>query len=64
MIFGSALCALKDTKPELGEQSIVKLMEAVDRHIPIPVRDEEGPFYFPVSRVVSVKGTLIIEAIG
>ena len=64
VIFGSALCALNGTKPELGEQSIIKLMEAVDTHIPIPVRNVEGPFYFPVSHVVSIKGTLTTGVIG
>ena len=57
VVCGSALCAINGTNPEIGEQSIIKLMEAVDKHIEIPSRDTEGPFYFPVNRVVAVKGT-------
>ncbi|MBL2985094.1 elongation factor Tu, partial [Klebsiella pneumoniae] len=34
VIRGSALCALEDRDPELGEQAILKLMEAVDSYIP------------------------------
>src|SRR5579875_166964 len=34
IIKGSALCALEDRDPELGEQSILKLMKAVDSYIP------------------------------
>src|SRR3979411_442560 len=40
VIRGSALMALEDKNPELGEQSILKLMEAVDSYIPQPVRDK------------------------
>src|SRR5574343_263141 len=34
IVKGSALCALEDKNPELGEQAILKLMEAVDSYIP------------------------------
>ncbi|KAJ3354938.1 translation elongation factor Tu [Entophlyctis luteolus] len=56
IIMGSALCALNDTNPELGEQSIVKLMAAVDEHIPVPVRDLDKPFLMPVEDVFSIAG--------
>ena len=42
IIKGSALCALEDREPELGEQSILELMEAVDSYIPQPER-ADGP---------------------
>src|SRR6202789_1800544 len=38
IIKGSALCALEGTKPELGHDSILELMKAVDAYIPQPVR--------------------------
>ena len=38
IIKGSALCALEDRNPEIGEQSILELMEAVDAYIPQPER--------------------------
>ena len=44
IIQGSAVCALNDTQPELGEQAILKLMEAVDSYIPVPIRATEKPF--------------------
>src|SRR5579859_667638 len=38
LIHGSALCALEDKNPELGEKAILKLMDAVDSTIPQPQR--------------------------
>src|SRR5216110_2200163 len=38
VIRGSALMALEDKSPELGKESILKLMEAVDSSIPQPER--------------------------
>ncbi|KAJ3402925.1 translation elongation factor Tu [Chytriomyces hyalinus] len=56
IIMGSALCALNDTNPELGEQAIMKLMNAVDESIPVPVRDLDKPFLMPVEDVFSIAG--------
>jgi len=56
IIHGSAVCALNDTQPELGEQSIIKLMEAVDNYIPQPVREIDKPFLMPVEDVFSISG--------
>ena len=56
IIHGSAVCALNDTQPELGEQSIIKLMEAVDSYIPQPVREIDKPFLMPVEDVFSISG--------
>jgi elongation factor Tu len=56
IIHGSAVCALNDTQPELGEQSIIKLMEAVDSYIPQPARDVDKPFLMPVEDVFSISG--------
>ena len=56
IIQGSAVCALNDTQPELGEQSILKLMEAVDNYIPQPERDIDKPFLMPVEDVFSISG--------
>ena len=47
IIQGSAVCALNDTQPELGEQAILKLMEAVDKYIPQPARAMDLPFLMP-----------------
>ncbi len=53
---GSALCALEDREPELGEQSILKLMEAVDAYIPQPDRPKDRPFLMPIEDVFSISG--------
>ena len=56
IIRGSALCALEDKSPELGEQAILKLMEAVDAFIPQPARILDKPFLMPVEDVFSISG--------
>ena len=53
---GSALCALEDKNPELGENAILKLMESVDNYIPQPKRDIDKPFLMPVEDVFSISG--------
>ena len=56
IIRGSALCALEDKNPELGEQAILKLMEAVDAYIPQPERPKDKAFLMPVEDVFSISG--------
>ena len=56
IIKGSALKALEGDKGELGEQAILKLMEAVDSYIPEPKRDIDKPFLMPVEDVFSISG--------
>jgi elongation factor Tu len=56
IIHGSALCALEDRNPELGEQSILKLMDAVDSYIPQPMRATDRPFLMPIEDVFSISG--------
>src|ERR1700743_1892149 len=47
IIKGSALCALEDREPDMGEKSIMELMAAVDSYIPQPVRATDRPFLMP-----------------
>jgi elongation factor Tu len=56
VIKGSALAALEDSNPEIGEQAILKLMEAVDAYIPQPARALDRPFLMPVEDVFSISG--------
>src|SRR5882762_8479195 len=56
IVVGSALKALEGEASELGEGSILKLMEAVDSYIPQPKRDVEKPFIMPVEDVFSISG--------
>ena len=55
-IRGSALKAMEGDKGELGEQAILKLMEAVDSYIPTPKREIDKPFLMPVEDVFSISG--------
>ena len=56
VIKGSALAALEDKTPEIGEQAILKLMEAVDAYIPQPERPKDRPFLMPIEDVFSISG--------
>jgi elongation factor Tu len=56
IIKGSALCALEDRNAELGEQSVLALMEAVDAYIPQPERPKDRPFLMPIEDVFSISG--------
>jgi elongation factor Tu len=56
IIRGSALMALEDKDPKLGEQAILELMKAVDEHIPQPHRPKDQPFLMPVEDVFSISG--------
>ena len=56
IVRGSALMALEDKKPELGKQSILKLMEAIDAAIPQPERPKDKPFLMPIEDVFSISG--------
>ena len=56
IIRGSAVCALEDKSPEIGEEAIIKLMEAVDSYIPQPDRPIDKPFLMPVEDVFSISG--------
>jgi len=56
MVFGSALMALKDEMPKIGIESIVKLLDAVDTHIPQPERPLDKPFLMPIEDVFTIGG--------
>jgi elongation factor Tu len=59
VVRGSALKALQNPgkfDDPIGAGAIVKLLEAVDKHIPMPTRDVDKPFLMPVEDVFSIKG--------
>ncbi|OYV33009.1 MAG: elongation factor Tu [Acidocella sp. 20-61-6] len=56
IIKGSAVAALEDKTPEIGEKAILALMEAVDSYIPQPERAKDKPFLMPVEDVFSISG--------
>ena len=56
IIRGSALKAVEGDAGELGEQAIMKLVEALDGYIPVPQRDLDKAFLMPVEDVFSISG--------
>jgi elongation factor Tu len=56
VVRGSALKALEGDTGEMGEGSVLRLMDACDTAIPEPVRVIDKPFLMPVEDVFSIKG--------
>jgi elongation factor Tu len=56
VIRGSALKALRGDQDALGVPAIVKLVEEMDRYIPLPHRVLEGPFLLKIEEVYSISG--------
>ena len=56
VIMGSALCAMENKRPEIGQEKIDELLEAVDTWIPTPDRALDQPFLMSVEDVFSISG--------
>ena len=56
IIKGSALAALEGKNEEIGKNSILELMKAVDEYIPQPERPKDKPFLLPIEDVFSIEG--------
>ncbi|NNC58436.1 MAG: elongation factor Tu [Erythrobacter sp.] len=56
IVKGSALAALEGRDDEIGKNSIVELMKAVDEHIPQPERPVDQAFLMPIEDVFSISG--------
>jgi len=56
IIRGSALAAIDGSNKELGEDAILRLMDACDAHIPEPTRDLDKDFLMPIEDVFSIAG--------
>ena len=56
VIRGSALLAAQGDTGALGEQAILKLLEAIDTYIPTPARAMDKPFLMSVEDVFSITG--------
>jgi elongation factor Tu len=56
IIRGSALKALEGDTGEVGEESIMKLVAAIDDYIPTPERSIDKPFLMPIEDVFSISG--------
>ena len=56
IVRGSALAAVEGRDAPIGEDSINRLMTAVDTYIPQPARPIDQPFLMPVEDVFSISG--------
>ncbi|MDA7638273.1 elongation factor Tu [Candidatus Pelagibacter sp.] len=56
IVKGSALAAVEGRDEEIGKNSILELMKAVDEFIPQPTREVDKPFLMPVEDVFSISG--------
>ena len=56
IIKGSALAALEGKDDEIGKNSIIELMKAIDEYIPQPDRPKNKPFLMPIEDVFSISG--------
>ena len=56
IIKGSALAALEGRDDNIGKESIIELMKAVDEHIPQPERPVDQAFLMPIEDVFSISG--------
>jgi len=56
IVMGSALAALEGRDDDIGKESILALMKAVDEYIPQPDRPKDQPFLMPVEDVFSISG--------
>ena len=55
-VTGSALKAVEGDKGPMGEEAIMKLLDAIDSYIPTPKREMDKPFLMPVEDVFSISG--------
>ena len=53
---GSALCALNGTNPELGEQAIEKLVNAMDKTFEVPERLVDKKFLMSIDQAINISG--------
>ncbi|GGD90443.1 elongation factor Tu 2 [Tsuneonella deserti] len=56
IVKGSALAALEGRDDEIGKNSVIELMKAVDEYIPQPERPIDKPFLMPIEDVFSISG--------
>src|SRR6187431_2526727 len=56
IVVGSALKALEGDASDIGVKAVVKLVEEMDKYIPVPKREIEKPFLMPVEDVFSISG--------
>jgi elongation factor Tu len=56
IVKGSALKALEGDSSEIGVPALIKLVDEMDKYIPVPERAIDGPFLMSVEDVFSISG--------
>jgi elongation factor Tu len=56
IVKGSALKALEGDQSEIGVPAVLKLVDEMDKYIPVPERAIDGAFLMPVEDVFSISG--------
>ena len=56
IVKGSALKALEGDQSEIGVPALLKLVDEMDKYIPVPERAVDGAFLMPVEDVFSISG--------
>ncbi|MBK9131387.1 MAG: elongation factor Tu [Gammaproteobacteria bacterium] len=56
IVTGSALKALEGDSSPIGMPAVIKLVEEMDRYIPVPERPKDKPFLMPIEDVFSISG--------
>ncbi len=56
IVKGSALKALEGDPSDIGVPAVMKLVDEMDRYIPVPERAVDGAFLMPVEDVFSISG--------
>uniref|UniRef100_A0A915AT06 Elongation factor Tu, mitochondrial n=1 Tax=Parascaris univalens TaxID=6257 RepID=A0A915AT06_PARUN len=56
VVFGSALCALEGKNAEIGEQSVLKLLDVLDNVFEIPERNTNTEPMFAVEHIYTIQG--------
>lgn len=61
-IRGSAISAIQDTNPELGELRIKELLDAMDTLIPISQRAIDKPFMMPIESTYNIDSSGVVAS--
>lgn len=56
VVKGSALAAMEGKTPEIGSEAVLKLLEEVDKVIPVPERQLDKPFMMSIEQTCSIPG--------
>jgi len=56
VIKGSALCAMNDTDPEIGEKRVLELVDTMDSEIPEATRDVDKPLLMSIESTFTIAG--------